>query len=132
MKKELAKYHIELIRPGLVFIQVKDGVHIEKEDVIEVNKINLEWCGETGYFVVLCSGRHTTISDDAKELTANPLFSKKRLGFAMVVHSLPQRLVGNFFIKLNKPIAPAKVFNSKEDAFKWVEGLMTKHPVFNQ
>ncbi|MBL4593591.1 MAG: hypothetical protein JKX68_07230, partial [Flavobacteriales bacterium] len=35
--------------------------------------------------------------------------------------SLPATIIGNFFIKFNKPAVPTKLFKSEEKALAWLE-----------
>ncbi len=39
---------------------------------------------------------------------------------AFVIQSLPQKLIGNFYLKFHKPKIPSKLFTSKEKALKWL------------
>lgn len=43
---------------------------------------------------------------------------------ALVTDSTISRIIGNFFLGLNKSTAPTKLFKSKEDAIGWVRKYM--------
>jgi hypothetical protein len=45
------------------------------------------------------------------------------LANAVLIDSLAKKLVFNFFLKFNEPIAPTKGFTNREDAFDWLEGM---------
>ena len=45
------------------------------------------------------------------------------LALGIVAKSLSTRLIANFFIKFNKPHAPTKVFNTREEAIFWLNGF---------
>ncbi len=40
---------------------------------------------------------------------------------AFVIHSLPQKILGNFFLKFKVPSIPTKFFSSEESAVKWLK-----------
>jgi hypothetical protein len=40
---------------------------------------------------------------------------------ALIVNSPVSRLIGNFFLGLNKPLKPTKLFNTKEEGLKWLQ-----------
>lgn len=40
---------------------------------------------------------------------------------AFVIKSMSQRILANFYVKINKPERPTKFFNSKEDAIIWLK-----------
>lgn len=39
---------------------------------------------------------------------------------AFVITSLPQKIIGNFFLKFHKPEVPTKLFVEEEKAIKWL------------
>ena len=51
-----------------------------------------------------------------RELEAIVPISKR----ALVIRSFSQRLLSNFYIKYHKPIVSTKIFESYEDAIKWL------------
>ena len=42
---------------------------------------------------------------------------------ALVVNSPISKMLGNFFLGLNKPPMPTKLFNSKEEGIAWLKGF---------
>ena len=40
---------------------------------------------------------------------------------AFVIKSISQRIVGNFYLKIIKPERPTRLFNDKEEAYKWIK-----------
>ncbi len=43
---------------------------------------------------------------------------------AFVIYSLSQKILGNFYLKINKPERPTQFFNSAEDALSWLKQYM--------
>lgn len=43
---------------------------------------------------------------------------------AFVIYSLAQKILGNFYLRINKPERHTQFFNSKEDALKWLKQYM--------
>ena len=41
--------------------------------------------------------------------------------FAIIIESPLSRIIGNFFMGLNKPSVPAKLFNNEQDAIAWLQ-----------
>ena len=41
--------------------------------------------------------------------------------FAVVIDSPLSRIIGNFFMGLNKPSVPAKLFTNEEEAIRWLK-----------
>ncbi len=42
---------------------------------------------------------------------------------AVVVDTLPYKLIANFYLKFNRPKRPYKVFSKEEDAIKWLKTI---------
>lgn len=40
---------------------------------------------------------------------------------AFVIHSLPQRIIGNFYLQFHKPSVPTKLFTSQAKAVIWLK-----------
>ena len=43
---------------------------------------------------------------------------------AYVIKSLPQKILGNFFIKVLKPELPSRLFTNEEEALKWLKAYL--------
>ena len=43
---------------------------------------------------------------------------------AFVIYSLSQKILANFYLRINKPERPTKFFNSKEEALVWLKQYM--------
>ncbi|MBL7884458.1 MAG: hypothetical protein JNL69_10350 [Bacteroidia bacterium] len=52
------------------------------------------------------------------------------LANAVLIDSLAKKLLFNFFLNFNKPIAPTKGFSSREEAFNWLEGIKESENTF--
>jgi hypothetical protein len=42
---------------------------------------------------------------------------------AVIVTSLPYKLIANFYLRFNKPKRPFKVFSNEEEAVKWLKTM---------
>lgn len=59
-------------------------------------------------------------SKDVREFMVSEERVKIALADAMVLKSLPQKLMGNLYLQINKPKIPTKFFNTKEAALEWL------------
>jgi hypothetical protein len=46
------------------------------------------------------------------------------LATALIVDSPVGRIIGNFFIGMNKPGIPVKIFDSEDKAIQWLRGFI--------
>jgi hypothetical protein len=61
-----------------------------------------------------------SVSNEGREFASSPEGVKFTLANALLIDSLPKKILFNFFVKFNKPIAPTKGFTTKEEAFNWL------------
>lgn len=118
---ELDKAICTLLEEGVVNVIYKDNVIIELEDVVELRKVIADLTNNKYYVSVYEAGEHTSVSKEAREISSNDTHIKNRKALAIVVKSLAQRIISNFFMKSNKDIHPIKVFSSKTKALIWAK-----------
>lgn len=118
---ELDKAICTLLEEGVVNVIYKDNVIIELEDVVELRKVIADLTNNKYYVSVYEAGEHTSVSKEAREISPNDIHIKNRKALAIVVKSLAQRLISNFYRNANKSSYPIKVFSSKEKALKWAK-----------
>ncbi len=122
-KIELTTSSIFFDKEGVLRVVYKDQVEMGVPEA----KLHAEACCK------LCEGKKTLflvdgrnilvhISPEARKFLANhPGLIKVRKAQAMIVDSLPNRLIANFYFKFNKPKGPGKVFNSEKSAISWLK-----------
>jgi hypothetical protein len=115
------KATMSVTESNIVIIRISDNVELDVEDVKEMFAKRLEVIGENPYAIINISGKHSGITSEARKLAAEPQYALYRQAFAMVVNSLAQRIIGNFYIKFDSPPSPARVFNDEKAAFEWVK-----------
>ena len=51
---------------------------------------------------------------------------EKRIASAIIINSLSQKLLGNFYLKINKPNEPTKMFSDKKKAIEWITKIINQ------
>lgn len=69
--------------------------------------------------VVIEHGEYTIIDTSAREYLQNNTF--EAICSATVMHSIGQRIVYNFYVKVRKQNYPIKAFKSKQNAIDWLK-----------
>ena len=78
--------------------------------------------GKLMHFLFMAA-ENVSISKEARD-NAVKIEDQSMLGAsAVVVDSLPYKLIANFYLKFNKPKRPYKVFGKEEDAIKWLKTI---------
>jgi hypothetical protein len=119
------KASIMMLEGNIVKMRVFDNEELEAEDISEIHQAKLSLVGNSTHSVLLISGEHTTITREARELAAKPEYALNRRAKAIVISSIAQRIIGNYFLKVNKPRGLVKLFTSEEAAVKWLRKNMS-------
>lgn len=73
--------------------------------------------------VLILADEITSFSREALDFSSGEEGLRYTIGDALVVGSLTQRLTANFYLKINKPRKPSRIFNSEPEAVKWLLAL---------
>jgi hypothetical protein len=66
----------------------------------------------------------TSITKKARHFLAGDGQVKMITASALLVKSPVSRIIGNFFIGLNRPKIPVRLFDSEEEAVEWLKGYI--------
>jgi len=61
------------------------------------------------------------ISKEARDYFANERTASVQRATALLIGSPISKIVGNFFLGLNKPISPTRLFTNPKQAIKWLQ-----------
>lgn len=98
---------------GRVMLNAEIGLADAKEDVAAVRKIS----GDCVLPLLIDMRSIHSISHDAREYYGKNEHSS---AVVLLIHSPVSRIIGNFFLGLNKPKVPMKLFSSETEALKWL------------
>lgn len=112
------------IQDGLLVLEYKQAVKVDGDLHIQVQRGIKQITKGTAYpILVLAHPRMDAGSKPRQDGTKNDQ-NKCSKAMAIVCHTLAQRLVGNFYINVQKPARPTKLFTSRSDAEKWLTQFM--------
>ncbi|PCI95872.1 MAG: STAS/SEC14 domain-containing protein [Flavobacteriales bacterium] len=60
------------------------------------------------------------ISKEARNYFSNERTASIQRATALYINSVVGRVIGNFFMGINKPLTPTKIFTDKKAAIKWL------------
>lgn len=108
---------------GFYEVIVKENKEFCVEDLKKLVSYEAELGGYKLPVLVLCAQHATTNSDLLKEISknVNNPYSKAD---AFVISSMAQKILANFYIKINKPERPTKFFNDKIEAIDWLKQFL--------
>ena len=130
MKTDYSKESRELdcgtlwkITDEIALMRFKDGVDLCLEDAKAVSEaaINL-FQGKKFLAIIDVRNMGGSVAKEASKFFAtNEEIAKYRLAQAIVVNTLAMKLVARFYIKIDKPLREAQVFDDIEEAMDWLQ-----------
>ena len=120
------KFEIGSLINSIIQIKVFSGAEIELDDAKVIRKEVLEVAKGNKYAIFLDASETFEITGEARKLISEIENASQRIAIAFYIKSLPNKLAGNFFIKINRPISPTKLFSSKESALAWLKEEVEK------
>jgi len=109
---------------NIIHIHIKLDMELGVEHIDEIYDARMQLSGRVKHPVLFTSTKFVVPSNEVREY----LSTKKRNDYvsaeAIVIRSLPQRLITNFYIKFNKPTRPTKMFTDKNKAIEWLSKFL--------
>jgi len=79
------------------------------------------------YIVLVDIRQVTLITHEARQYFSNATAESSCKARAILIGSHVSRIIGNFFIKINKPAAPTKLFMDEAKAIAWLNKFQQKN-----
>jgi len=77
--------------------------------------------GEKRFFLINATKEFINLTADARSTYAREQTKQQyAIKMAIFVNSLANRIIGNFFIRYDRPPAPARIFNNRKKAIEWL------------
>ncbi len=111
---------LHLLKNGIVASEYTEDTHLTMEKVKAINTVMHELTGgkATGQLFIACPG--LTVEKEVREFGATAQANRYTLYSAIVCNSLAHRILGNFFIKVQQPKVPTRMFSNCNDAILWL------------
>ena len=114
------KFIISLNDESYYELCIKDNVEIFIEDVDRIKDAQRQLSG-LRIHVLISGGKYSTTNVDVmKYLAKNDNMPYSKVS-AYITNSISQKLLGNFYLKINKPERPTRFFSNKKDAIDWLK-----------
>jgi len=120
---ELPHTKIELRDDGI--IQFFYGNHVEytMRETKELEEAVEKMTKGTVYKSLRIAGKFSNIDMEVMKYLSRGRGILFTLADSFVIHSLAQKILANFYLKINKPILPTRFFNKIEEAEAWLKSL---------
>lgn len=120
LKNELVS--MELVNQILIG-EIKSEL-VDLEVAKSAVKFRLEKFGDKFYPFLINIKTVKHVTKEAREYLASKDGCEKVSASAILINSAIASMVGNFFIKINKPLVPTKLFTDKTLAIQWLSNYV--------
>jgi len=80
--------------------------------------------GTGAHCVLAIAGERTQATEEARVYAAKNV-PEGRLAEAVIIRSLSVRILGNFFLRFNKPGVPTRLFDDYDEAVHWLRAQLS-------
>lgn len=108
------------LEPGIIENDIRVDAILDENDIIAIKEANKKISQDKAYGLLLVSGESSSVTKEGREVSASEKHRGKNIATAMVIHSLAQKIIGNFYLSVNKPVIPTHLFNDKKKALEWL------------
>ena len=110
--------------PKIIRIKFKDNYDftlLDCKDLVDDLKLI---CADKPKPILKIPGKYSTIDKSVREFISSKEGMQCSAAEAMVTTDLPQRIIGNFYMRVNKPIKPTAFFDTEEKAVEWLKNFI--------
>ena len=117
-KIELRCYYTWMGIDGIARTKVKPNSEVVLEDAKE-NSVAVNSFELNSYPLIIDTTQIKSITKEARDYFSMKGRDSKVNGLAIIIKSPLSKIIANFFMGLNKPIVPVKLFTNENDAIDW-------------
>jgi hypothetical protein len=129
IEEEISFLHSNLKRrkDGLIIVQCADNHAYKVEEIKENHEAIKKLSPGKMAFVLNIAGKYTSIEPETKSFMAKGPHKSFIAAEAFVIQNLAQRILAQFYFKINRPIVPSEYFTDVKKAEAWILRQMKKH-----
>src|ERR1700741_57484 len=107
----------------LIEFTVKRNTTLQASDVWESRDMSVNHNPGKKFYVLFEGEENADVSADARRAGASQEYTKHVAALALYSQKLHEKIIGNLFLKINKPLVPTKFFDDREKAIEWLKAF---------
>ena len=117
------KFEIFVLAPNIFKLKPTKGIELDVQDGYEMRRIFVSLSDGNTFAVLTDASNFFSTTSELRQLLASKEFTDLRFATAIVTQSMANKIIGNFFIKVNRHASPTKLFSTEELALEWLKHL---------
>lgn len=114
---------VQQIGEDILLIDILPNCDFEMKDYHQLMNAASEIGHGKKFYNIINVGEYTTPDHESREASTSVEGALYKRADAFVIHSLPQKIIANFYMTFHKPVIPTRFFNTMEGAREWIEML---------
>jgi hypothetical protein len=123
---ELAHTKVELRDDDIIQFFYGDNINYIMKETEELIDVTVKMTKGVVHKMLRIPGKFSNIDIEVMKYISRGRGTLYSLADSFVLFSMPQRILGNFYLRMNKPLVPTKLFNEVIEADKWLQSLDTE------
>lgn len=108
----------------LIEFKVKKNITLQEKDVWESRDLSVNYMPNKKFRVLMEAEENFDVSGDARRAGASEEYAKHVAALALYSNKLHETIIGNLFLRINKPIVPTKFFDNRNKALEWLKNVV--------
>lgn len=121
---EFDGYYIFMRKDGIMQLLFKAGFSGDVENAIKMILTFKKISPDKKVLALVIYHDDNTFTKETREFIASEEVSETVAVDALVIKGLALRIIGNGYLRINRPNRPTRIFNSVESALKWLEQFL--------
>jgi len=114
---------LTLIEESIILFHINEYSELGMKEMLEVREANNILSKGNSYCVLMDAGDFSSSSKEAREESASEEHSKNRIAMGIIQNNFAIKIMTRFYLKINKPVRPTKIFKTKEEALVWLRQM---------
>jgi len=117
----ISKVHLK--SEDTLYIDIEQNQDFTLEDLKELKHAAKELGKGKRFYNLIKVGPLTIPDRESRDASCSVSGSEYKLADAFVINTLPQKMIGNIMLRVNRPVVPTKFFQSIQKAEEWLEEI---------
>lgn len=114
-------FHLYLRSDGIVQMNTHDEAYFTLKEAREFVLAMEEITKGVPHLILKVPGKHASVDNDSRTYMATDEALRFSIAEAVIIKNMAQRMVGNFYLKFDKPKKPIHLFDDIDIAERWLK-----------
>lgn len=113
--------NISIRSDGIMHVTMKNKEEFGIDEVKLIRRTRKELAQGKSYPILYTGDKLVLPTKEARAYMAEKTDQELAKAEAMIIKSLPQRMIASTYIRINKPKCPTRFFENESDAIEWLK-----------